>query len=117
MVLLGQVERARIDLDEIERRLNRPEFSRVAESLGEIGMGSSIELFATYAGRREDLAEWLEGAAINYDKNLRMQYLAGFGLNRDDSPEIYAELLLHRQFPENLFTSAEGRVEALRKVF
>jgi spermidine synthase len=117
MVLLGQVEPARIDLDEIERRLNRPEFSRVAESLGQIGMGSSTELFATYAGRREDLAEWLEGAAINYDKNLRMQYLAGFGLNRDDSPAIYAELLFHRRFPENLFTSAEGRVEALQKVF
>ncbi|HET9218364.1 MAG TPA: SAM-dependent methyltransferase, partial [Terriglobia bacterium] len=117
MVLLGQVEPARIDLDEIERRLKRPEFSRVAESLDEIGMGSSIELFGTYAGRKEDLAEWLKGAAINYDKNLRMQYLAGFGLNRDDSASIYGELLLHRQFPDNLFTSAEGRVEALQKTF
>jgi spermidine synthase len=117
MVLLGPVDSTRIDLDEIERRLKRPEFSRVAASLGQIGMGSSLELFATYAGRKEDLSEWLKGAAINYDQNLRMQYLAGFGLNLDDSASIYADLLLHRRFPDSLFSSAEGRVDALRKLF
>jgi spermidine synthase len=117
MVLLGPVDSTRIDLDEIERRLKRPEFSRVAASLGQIGMGSSLELFATYAGRKEDLSEWLKGAAINYDQNLRMQYLAGFGLNLNDSASIYADLLLHRRFPDSLFSSAEGRVDALRKLF
>ena len=38
MVLLGQVEPTRIDLDEIEARLMRPEYAPVARSLREIGL-------------------------------------------------------------------------------
>ena len=117
MVLLGQVEPLRIDLDQMDRRLKQPDFSTVTQSLRDIGMESAVDLFATYAGRGPDLAEWLRGAAVNRDQNLRMQYLAGFGLNLDDSVSIYAELLLHRRFPDTLFTSAEGRVDALRKAF
>jgi hypothetical protein len=44
-----------------------------------------------------------------------MQYLAGLGLNLDDSASIYAGMLAHRRFPEDLFTSAEGRVYSLRE--
>jgi spermidine synthase len=117
MVLLGQVEPLRIDLDEMDRRLTSPDYSRVSDSLREVGMGSSIDLFATYAGQGADLGEWLQGAAINRDQNLRMQYLAGFGLNLDDSASIYADLLTHRRFPDPLFISSEGRVETLRKSF
>jgi hypothetical protein len=117
MVLLGQVEPLRIDLDDMERRLNSPDYARVGDSLREVGMESSIDLFATYAGQGADLAQWLHGAAINRDQNLRMQYLAGFGLNLDDSASIYADLLTHRRFPDHLFISSEGRVETLRKSF
>jgi spermidine synthase len=76
MVLLGQVDLTRIDLDEMEQRLSRPEYSRVMQSFVEIGMRSVVDLFATYAGRGSDLNEWMKGAAINRDRNLRMQYLA-----------------------------------------
>jgi spermidine synthase len=117
MVLLGQAEPLRIDLDELERRLKRPEYARVVRSLHDVGMESSLDLFTTYAGRRADLGDWLNGAAINRDQNLRMQYLAGFGLNLDDSAQIYADLLAHRRFPDTLFISAEGRVERLRQAF
>ena len=78
-------------------------------------MNSPIDLFATYAGRKADLGPWLQGAAINRDSNLRMQYLAGLGLDRDDSREIYADLLKYRRFPEDLFTSAEGRQDSVRR--
>jgi spermidine synthase len=114
MVLLGQVEPLRIDLDEIEQRLSRPDYAPVARSLGEVGMRSALDLFATYTGRRSDLTEWLKDAAINRDRNLRMQYLAGIGLNLDDSAAIYAGMLADRRFPEDLFTSAQGRVDLLR---
>jgi len=46
-----------------------------------------------------------------------MQYLAGLGLNLDNSAEIYADLLAHRRFPDTLFSSKEGRVELLRQAF
>jgi hypothetical protein len=77
-------------------------------------MNSTVDLFATYAGRRTDLTEWLKDAAINRDGNLRMQYLAGFGLNLDESAAIYASMLAYRRFPADLFTSKEGKVDLLR---
>jgi spermidine synthase len=108
MVLLGQAEPLRIDLDEMGRRLNLEDYALVKQSLREIGMGSAEDLFGTYAGRRSELQEWLRGAVINRDRNLRMQYLAGIGLNLDDSAAIYADMLTYRRLPEDLFTSREG---------
>ena len=115
MVLLGQVEPLQIDLDNMENRVGyRDPSSKMPQSLADVGMNSPVDLFATYAGRALDLKPWLTGSAINRDRNLRMQYLAGFGLNLDDSAAIYAGMLAHRHFPEDIFTSAEGRVDSLR---
>jgi spermidine synthase len=115
MVLLGQVEAPHIDLDAMEQRVDYRADSKLAMSLGEIGMNSPVNLFATYAGRALDLKPWLNDAAINRDRNLRMQYLAGVGMNLDDSVAIYADMLAYRRFPEDLFTSAEGRADSLRR--
>jgi spermidine synthase len=114
MVLLGTAEPLRIDLDEMERRVDFRGDSKMAQSLIEIGMNSPVELFATYAGRKADLVDWLKGALMNEDRNLRMQYLAGIGLDTDDAAAIYASMLAHRRFPQDLFTSSEDRVESLR---
>jgi spermidine synthase len=116
MILLGEGEPLRIDLDEMEERIGyRGGNTRVASSLAEIGMNSPVDLFATYAGRKSDLAEWLRGAGINRDRNLRMQYLAGLGLDRDDAAAIYAGMLAYRRFPADLFVSTEGRVDSLQQ--
>ena len=115
MVMFGVVETPLIDLDAIDQRLTQPDYSRVKESLQEVGMNSSVDLFSTYAGRSSDLQEWLRGATINRDRNLRMQYLAGLGLNRDESAAIYSSMLAYRRFPEGLFVSAKGRMEMLRR--
>jgi spermidine synthase len=79
MVLLAQAEPLRIDLDEMEERLGHPDYARVAQSLRDVDIGSVVDLFATYAGHASDLTEWLKDAAINRDRNLRLQYLAGTG--------------------------------------
>jgi len=112
---LGQVNPLRIDLDEMEQRVDYRSDSKLAQSLAEVGMNSPVDLFATYAGRASDLRPWLESAAINRDRNLRIQYLAGFGLNLDDSAAIYAAILAYRRFPDDLFFSTEGRVDSLRE--
>jgi spermidine synthase len=110
LVLLGQrADETRIDLDAMEGR-----FAAVTDSLAEVGMYSPTDLFGTYAGRAEDLQAWLKGAAINRDDNLRMQYLAGLGLNRDDADAIYEEVLRQRQYPEGLFSGSEGRMNSIR---
>src|SRR5262245_33667778 len=111
MVLLGQVEPQRIDLNEMERRAAS---SKIAQSFSEIGMNSAVDLFATYAGRRSDLTGWLKDAVINLDRNLRMQYLAGLGLDLDNSAAIYADMLSHRRFPVDLFVGTQTQLDSLR---
>jgi spermidine synthase len=108
LVLLGQVEPTKIDVDAVQARLQRPEYAPVAQSLREIGMSSAVDLFATYAGRRPDLQGWLADAQINYDKNLRLQYLAGLGLNLYQADVIYADMLRHvSRMPDDLFVASE----------
>jgi spermidine synthase len=113
MVVVGRSGPLRIDLDEIEDRLSSPGYVPVAQSLREIGFQSAVQLFATYAGRPADLTEWLQGAVINRDRDLRLQYLAGLGMNLFQSDKIYADMLTNRRFPENLFVGSDERMQAL----
>ena len=59
---MGQVEPIKINLDEMEAKLQSPEYAQVAQSLREIGFNSAVELFSTYAGQPTDLAPWLADA-------------------------------------------------------
>jgi spermidine synthase len=118
LVLMGQVEPIKINLDEMEAKLQSQEFAQVAQSLREIGFNSATELFATYAGQPGDLAPWLADAQLNRDRNLRLQYLAGMGLNLYQSGPIYAEMISHAtKFPDNLFTGSPEKLEELRRNF
>ena len=104
VVLLGQHEPTRIDIEAMQNRLNRQDHAPVVNSLQDIGMGSAIRLLATYAGQATDLAGWLKDAEINHDRNLRLQYLAGIHLNSYAEKTIYENILAQRRFPEELFT-------------
>ena len=59
-------------------------------------------------------AEWLRDASINRDRDLRLQYLAGMGLNQYKSAAIYADIVRYRRFPEDLFTGSETLKQSLR---
>jgi spermidine synthase len=113
LVLFGQVEPTKIDLDAIEARLKEPEYAKVAQSLREIGFNSAVDLFSTYAGSASDLKPWLKDAPINRDRNLRLQYLAGLGSNLYQSGPIYAEMLTYRTLPENLFVGSDALKKAV----
>jgi spermidine synthase len=106
LVLFGQAGPTTIDLDAITARLARPEYAPVARSLREIGFGSAVALFSTYAGSAEDLRPWLADASINRDRNLRLQYLAGLGLNLYQSGPIYTQMLGYRRLPLHLFAGS-----------
>ena len=116
LVLLGQVgdQPIRINVDAIQQRLNRPEYAPVVKSMRDIGFNSAIDMFSSYAGRAQDLKEWLKDAPINRDRNLRLQYLAGLGLNLYESGPIYSEILRYRKFPDDLFIGQPSTIEALR---
>ncbi len=115
VVLMGrQSEPNTIDVDSMQARLESPQFAIVAQSLREIGISSAIDLLGTYTGGEKELHDWLSDAQLNLDKNLRLQYLAGLGLNKYEQAEIYAGMARHRAYPENLFTGSAQNLALLR---
>jgi spermidine synthase len=115
LVLYGTVEPAKFDIDAWQERLSRPEYAPVAQSLSQVGINNAVDLFATYAGTAADLKGWLADAEINYDHNLRLQYLAGLGLNFYQNASIYADMIRGTTFPEHLFTGSDASIAALRE--
>jgi spermidine synthase len=114
LVLMGQLEPIRIDVDALQVKLDDPRYAQVAQSLREIGIYSAVDLLSNYAGTPTDLAPWLSDAMINRDRNLRLQYLAGLGLNLYQSGPIYANMLQHARYPENMFTGSPETLQTLR---
>jgi spermidine synthase len=114
IVLLGQVDPAKIDVDAIQARLDRPDGQRIASSLREVGFGDIVQLLSTYAGQEPDLRSWLQGAEVNRDSSLRLQYVAGWALNVSREQQIYSDMLQYRRFPSNLLVGSEERLRALQ---
>src|SRR5262249_14843471 len=98
LILFGRVDPAPIDIDAMTQRLNGN--AQAAASLREVGFESAIDLMSSYGARGPDLAEWLKGAAINTDRDLRLQYLAGLGVNVSAQNQIHSELMQVRRLPD-----------------
>ena len=116
VVLVGQKNPRPIDVDAIEARLRTQEYAPVAQSLGEIGFTSAIDLFATFAASAKDLAPWLADAQVNRDRNLRLQYLAGLGLNLYEQDAIYKGMIRYRHWPEGVFAGSPETIARLRSL-
>lgn len=117
LVLLGRTDSSPISIDGIQQRLGQPGYSGVAASLADAGFSSAVDLIATYVGRAADLQPMLAGAPINDDLNLRLQYMAGMGLNSVAAPQIYRGILSYRKFPEGLLTGSAEALDRLREGF
>ena len=113
MVFMGHLDPVKIDIDAAERRLRSPEFAPVAESLREIGANSALDLFSTYIGQRADLGKWVEGAELNRDRDLRLQYLGGWGINSDLADPLYRDMLRYRRLTEHPFIGDPQTVATL----
>jgi spermidine synthase len=125
-VLLGQAEPAHIDVDALQRLLDRDDYDKVRQSLMEVGFGTgseweasadrdpAIDLFATFAGEAATLREWTKNAQINRDSNLRLQYLAGLYLNSYLSTKILENILSYYRFPENTIVGSSLRIKVLK---
>jgi len=106
LVLVGQAQPTHIDLDAMAERLARPEYAPVMKSLNEIGMHTVTDLFGTFAGQAADYKPWLADAQMNRDRNLRLEYLAGQGLNLYHADTIFAEMLPYARDPQGIFTGS-----------
>jgi spermidine synthase len=115
LVLLGQSEPLEVDVETIQQRLNRPDHAQALQSLRDVGIRSAFSLAANYAGQARDLAPWLKNAQINHDRDLRLQYLAGLGLNNNQADLIYNQLSDFRRFPDEIFVGNSTWNEGLRR--
>ncbi len=114
LVLIGQADATLINVDELQQRLERPGYTAVSASISEVGFHSAVEVLATYAGRASELRPLLANAQINKDLNMRLQYLAGLGLNSMSYQKVYRNILAYRKFPDGLLVGSGGRIDALR---
>ena len=115
-VLLGRADDAPIDVQRLAARLGSAAYGEVAGSLRQVGFASALDLVGTFAGQAADMTGWLPGAAINTDRNLRLQYLAGAGLNGNRAGEILRALIAPAApFPDRLFVGTPAQLEELRQ--
>ncbi len=113
VVMVGRVDDTPIDVDAMQARLDSPEWGVVAQSLREIGFYSAQDLLSTFAGIGEDFRPWLSDAQINTDRNLRLQYLAGAGVNAYEQAKIYEGMLQARRVKDGLFSGSPESVADL----
>ena len=116
LVLMAHLDAAPINVDDVQKKLDSKEYAGVLASLADVQFASATDLFGTYAGRASDLAAMLLGTPINRDLNMRLQYIAGWGVNSVAAEPIYREILSHRSFPEGLLEGTGERMGALRDV-
>ena len=114
VVLLGKEGTLSVDVDALQARLDREDYTEVWYSLNDVSLGSAIALLSTYAGCARDLDQWLADAQINLDRNMRLQYLAGLGLNNYEADAIYMALLEHVRYPDNFFSATQATETALK---
>ena len=106
-VLFAQAEPTRIDVGNLQSRLDRQDHELVKKSLADVGFSTAIAMLSTYAGQATGLQEWMRDAQINTDANLRLQYLAGLSFNSYVESSILAEITRSYRFPAQLFVGKE----------
>lgn len=114
VVLVGQAEPIKIDIDKMQERLESPAYAVMKKSLSEIGLFSAVDLLATYAGRPSDLQPWLSNAMVTHDKDMRLQYLAGMSLNLYHANDIYQNMVKYNPYmPKEMFTGSDTHLQLL----
>ena len=114
-VLFGQVGGTVIDIDELRERLSDEAHRPVRESMKFVGFNDVEDMLASYAGQASDLTEWSKDAQINWDKNLRLQYIAGMWLNSYNEKDILKNILKYYKFPDNIFKGSEESISSLKQ--
>ena len=116
VVLMGQIDKLPIDVDALQAKLAQPKYDAVRRSLSDVGFPSVLNLLSTYAANSSDLRQWMRTAQINRDRNLRLQYLAGLGLNVNAGPEIFQQIISSRHFPNEIFSGSPESMQPIEQM-
>ncbi len=112
MVFMGQVGPLHIDLEKAQEKYDLPENAPVRESLHDIGIDSMGDLFSTFTGTSADLNRWVGESPLNTDQDLRLSYLAGWGINSELADYLYRQMLRYRR-PPTFFTGSPEHMSAV----
>jgi len=113
MVFFAQMGPLRINLDTVEARYSLPEHEPVRESLRDIGINNLFDLFSTYTGNARDMYPWVKDAVPNTDGDLKLSYLAGWGINATLDDYLYRQMLKYRKRPTEVFSGDPEKVRIL----
>jgi spermidine synthase len=113
IIAIGQLEPAKLDLAEIERRIQGNPAVRAA--LAEVNLATIPELLGQYAGSGKDLLSWTAGAPINRDRSLRLEYLAGLSLWLYEADRIFADIARYRRYPEEFLENDKPYEREIRR--
>ncbi|MCU1324640.1 MAG: Spermine synthase [Bryobacterales bacterium] len=116
MVFFAQLGPLRINLDTVEAKFSAPEHEPVRQSLRDIGINNLYDLFSTYTGNSKDMYPWVKDAPPNTDGDLKLSYLAGWGINATLDDYLYRQMLRYRKTPTQVFTGDPTRVQTLLSV-
>jgi spermidine synthase len=113
VALLGSAAPLRLDLTAIQQRISGT--PQIAQSLREVNIGSALELLSTFAASVSDMDSWFSAAPINRDFSLKLEYISGLALNRQDHDTIYQRMTAARSFPAALFSGPPELLVELRQ--
>jgi hypothetical protein len=107
MVFLGQVDKLHVDVDEVQARLEQPGVTNWSTNPCARSASTPPSICSRLMpARRSDLGQWTAGADINHDSDLRLSYLAGWGINSSLEDFIYKRMMSYRQPPLDIFAGA-----------
>jgi spermidine synthase len=113
VVVLGQVDRTRLDVEAIQRRID--DNPKLRKSLSEVKLGSAVDLLASYAVGAADMAGWYKDTAVNRDFSLKLEYISGLALNAQVATDIFGSMVRARSYPTDLFVAPPARVAELKR--
>ena len=65
--------------------------------------------------RATDLDPWIRGAVINHDGDLKLSYLAGWGINSQIADELYKDMIQYRHDPTNMMVGSQTVIDDVIK--
>ncbi|HET9161270.1 MAG TPA: fused MFS/spermidine synthase, partial [Caulobacteraceae bacterium] len=92
LVLIGYTRPMVMDLPAAQARFDQPAYAAMKADIQQVGFTDTRSMYDTYSGDKFGLADFVKGAEINRDRDLRLQYLAGLSLNRNLGDPIYRQI-------------------------
>ena len=115
LVLIGSETPIQPDIAHARQLLER--WPRASAELATIDIAAPLDLVARFQMDRSHLVEMSEGADINTDDNMRIEYSAPLYLHEETTEDNFAMLLKHREVPFEAIGRDGEQLASLARVY